>query len=159
LPLTTDAALISDFIQNLTITDVDDTGFTNTIDALRLAGDELNSENHNPNARRVMVMLTDGLPTDPDDARDILGETLALADELDRGGIAIYVIGLGAEVDRDFIRTMASGEENAYFAATGANLVEDLASIYTTITSDICETGPTKIDVIAKTKANFTPLR
>lgn len=106
-----------------------------------------------------MVILTDGLPTDPDDDRDIVTETVTLADELDLSSITIYAIGLGEGVDQDFVRNLASSHETAYFASTGANLESELANIYATITGSICETGPTKIDVIAKTTANFTPLR
>lgn len=159
LPITNDASLVARWIRNLTIAEGEETGFTNTIEALELADEELNSENHNPDARRVAVILTDGQPTDPDDERAIIEETIALADQLDLKGIEIYAIGLGSEVDRDFIRELASGPENAYFALTGINLAEDLTTVYGNITNAICETGPTKIDVIAKTTANFTPLR
>lgn len=158
-PLTNSFATVSSLILSLNIDPEEEVGFTNTVDALQLASQELNSTNHNPDARRVMVILTDGLPTDPDDERAIVEEAEALADELDSNGVSIYAIGLGEEVDQDFIRNIASSFDTAYFAPTGENLESDLAEIYTTITSDICETGPTKIDVIAKTTANFVPLR
>jgi sialic acid synthase SpsE len=88
-----------------------------------------------------------------------VSEAEALADQLDLSGIEIYAIGLGESVDRDFIRNIASSLDTTFFAPTGASLESDLANIYATITSSLCETGPTKIDVIAKTTANFTPLR
>lgn len=158
-PLTSAVSTVSTAILNLSIDPEEEVGFTNTVQALEVAAQELNSENHNPDARRVMVILTDGLPTDEDDERPIVEEAEALADQLDLSGISIYAIGLGANLDQDFVRTIASTHKTAYFVQTGENLESDLAKIYATITNDICETGPTKIDVIAKTTANFTPLR
>ena len=116
---------------------------------------ELNSERHNEDARRVLIVLTDGLPTDPDDERPIIGETEDLAHQLDLSGIEIYAIGLGENVDKGFIRNLASREDTAYFALDST----DLGDIYDSITGAICEVGPTKIDVIAKTTTNFTPLQ
>lgn len=158
-PLTKNFTSVSNTILNLTINPAEEVGYTNTVAALEVAASELNSANHNPDARRAMVLLTDGLPTDPDDSRAIVSEAETLAAELDLSGIEIYAIGLGESVDRDFVRTIASSPDTAFFAPTGASLEADLANIYATITGSLCETGPTRIDVIAKTAANFTPLR
>jgi Mg-chelatase subunit ChlD len=158
-PLTNDADQVAREISNLAIQPAEETGFTNTLAALEVAARELNSENHNPDARRVMVILTDGLPTDPDDERRVVEEAEALADQLDLSGIEIYAIGLGEAVDRDFIRALASNNETAYFAPTGANLSTELTAIYDSITNSICETGPTRIDIIPRIQADFTPLR
>jgi len=159
VPLTKDFSLVANSIRNLSIAPAEESGFTNTVSALETTAAELNSSNHNIDARRVAVILTDGLPTDPDDDRQIVAEAEALADQLDLSGIEIYAIGLGEEVDHDFVRTLASTNDTAYFASTGSNLETDLANIYSNITGALCETGPTKIDVIAKTTANFAPLR
>lgn len=154
-PLTKSHIAVSQRILNLAIAEAEETGFTNTVAALETASAELNSSNHNPDARRVVVILTDGLPTDPSDERNIVTEATELAHQLDLSGIAIYAIGLGSNVDRDFIRDLASTPEQAFFAPNS----EDLQSIYASITDSLCESGPTRIDVIAKTAANFTPLR
>jgi Mg-chelatase subunit ChlD len=146
---------VSEQIKTLVIAPEEETGFTNTVSALQMAADELNSSNHNPDARRVLVLLTDGLPTDPNDERAIVTETEQLAEVLNANGIEIYTIGLGTNVASDFIRNVASTPEQAHFAPNSS----DLEQIYATITDSLCERGPTRIDVIAKTKTNFTPLR
>ncbi|MCA9354659.1 MAG: VWA domain-containing protein [Candidatus Kaiserbacteria bacterium] len=145
---------VAELVRGLKIDAAEETGFTNTPAAFSLVDAVLNSAQHNENARRVLVLLTDGLPTAEGD-EEIVTAAITAAKQLDETGIEIYAIGLGEGVDRSFIQAIATAPENAYFAPTGA----DLARIYEEITSALCELGPTKIDVIAKTKANFAPLR
>lgn len=145
---------VANAILSLAIAPAEESGFTNTVDALLQAQTELNSQRHNENARRVLVLLTDGLPT-ASGGEDIVGKAEATAKELQDDSIEIYSIGLGENVDREFILNIASSKSNAFFAPTGA----DLERIYAEITSSLCESGPTKIDVVAKTKTNFAPLR
>jgi ABC-type uncharacterized transport system substrate-binding protein len=99
-------------------------------------------------------MLTDGLPTASDND-DFVMQTEIMARQIKNNGVEIYAIGLGQNVDQTFIESIASGRQNAYLTPTGA----DLNLIYNEITSSLCEAGPTKIDVVAKTKANFAPLQ
>lgn len=148
--ITTTAALIND----LSIGAEAERGYTNTMAALRLAQAELDSTRHNPDARRVLVLLTDGLPTAPG-RPDVSGEAVAIAKELNESGIEIYTIGLGSDVNETFIREVASEESNAFLAPSRS----DLDAIYSEITTSLCETGPTKIDVIAKTPTVFESLR
>lgn len=145
---------VANSITGLTIDETEEAGFTNTVEALKIAAKELGSERHNGNARRVLVLLTDGLPTAPGE-EDVVAEAIVESLNLQDDNIEIYAIGLGEGSDKNFISGMASDETNAYFAPTGA----DLASIYSEITSSLCESGLTKIDVLAKTKTNFAPLR
>ena len=102
----------------------------------------------------MLVLLTDGLPTIEGDA-DVVAEATSVAQELTASGVEVYVIGLGENVDAQFVRSIASNNSRAYFAPTGA----DLANIYSEITSSLCEAGEGKIEVIAKTRTNFAPLR
>ncbi|MCA9360382.1 VWA domain-containing protein [Candidatus Nomurabacteria bacterium] len=152
--LTNQHNTIADTTRKLKIDPGEETGFTNTVDALKLAQAELGSDRHNENARRVLVLLTDGLPTISGNA-DVVKEAEELSKSLNESGIEIYSIGLGNNVDQQFIRNIASYTDNAYFAPTGT----ELSRIYTQITSSLCEVGPTKIDIIAKTKTNFAPLQ
>jgi Mg-chelatase subunit ChlD len=152
--LTNEQIQVSSRVIDLTIDPEEETGFTNTSAALELANAELSSVRHNQSARRVLVLLTDGLPTAKDND-DFILETEAKAREIKENGVEIYAIGLGQNVDRAFIEAVASGNGNAYLAPT----VTDLNRIYSEITSSLCEVGPTKIDVVAKTKTNFAPLR
>jgi|AntRauTorckE6833_2_1112554.scaffolds.fasta_scaffold25006_1 Mg-chelatase subunit ChlD len=152
--LTDSYASVAGTVQTLTISPAEETGFTNTAAALEQARAELASTRHNPNARRVLVLLTDGLPTAAGDA-DAVAQTEQIAAELRAGGVEIYAIGLGENVDTQFITNIASGSSRAYFAPSGA----DLTKIYAEITSSLCEAGEGKIEVIAKTQTNFAPLR
>jgi len=152
--LTNDQASVSTVIDGLTIDPASETGYTNTAAALQAAAAELGSERHNQNARRALVLLTDGLPTAAGDI-DAVAEAQAAAEALAVSGADVYVIGLGEQVDQTFVRSIASNSANAYLAPSRSNL----ATIYAEITASLCEVGPTKIEVIAKTQTNFAPLR
>jgi len=130
-------------------------GFTNTAAALRRAGEELTSDRVNPNARRVLVILTDGLPTAPDPVENFEQTVLEEAARLAELNIEVYAIGLGEAVNRTFINGLASANENAYIAPDRT----DLQDIYDEVSTSLCEVGPTKIDVLPKTDTYFTPLR
>jgi Mg-chelatase subunit ChlD len=145
---------VTDSVLALNIQPSEESGYTNTVQALELVRAELASLRHNPDARRVLVLLTDGLPTTKGDA-DVIAAAETIAKELGDAGVEVYVIGLGANADAQFIQNIASENSNAYFAPDGA----DLANIYAEITSSLCEAGEGKIEVIAKTKTNFAPLR
>ncbi len=145
---------VANGVLGLSIDPVEETGYTNTVAALLAAQGELNSLRHNNDARRVVVLLTDGLPTSAGD-EDVVTGAMQVAQRLGDDGFEVYAIGLGAGVDQTFVRSIASDTTNAYFAPSAA----DLESIYAEITSSLCAVGPTKIDVIAKTKTNFAPLR
>ncbi len=141
---------VTNQILNLQINPTEETGFTNTVAALTAAQAELNSARHNPDARRVLVLLTDGLPTTKGDA-DVVSEAISKAQALREDEIEIYAIGLGENVNQDFIASISSNRSNAYLAPTTA----DLQTIYSEITSSLCEVGPTKTDTIAKARVNF----
>jgi Mg-chelatase subunit ChlD len=142
-------------VGNLTIDPKSETGYTNTSAALRTAARELASERHNGDARRVVVLLTDGLPTATDRTADPVVEARTVAKEVIDAGAELYVIGLGKNVDLPFITSLAVDKEHAFYAPTTA----DLGAIYKSITSSLCESGTSKIEVIAKTPTNFAPLR
>ncbi len=153
LPLTGDVIAAGSLVRGLTIDPAEERGSTNTGDALRAAQAELNSERHNKDARNVVVLLTDGLATAPDEKPEEFA--LAEAAKLKADDITIFTIGLGAGVNMDFLRSIASSPNQAYSAPTTATL----SSIYTAITAAICEEGASRIDVIPKTDSNFAPLR
>lgn len=145
----------ADLIEALTIDPKEEVGYTNTSAGLSAAALELASERHNKNARRVIVLLTDGLPTATDDGGDPVAAAESQAKELVAAGVEIYAIGLGANVNLDFISSIASDSAHAFYAPK----TEDLNAIYKSITTELCESGTAKIEVIAKTPTNFTPLR
>lgn len=152
-PLTTDKSTASSLIAGLTIDPKEETGNTNTGDALKEVGNELRSERHNQSARKVAVLLTDGLATAPevDPETYALDQALALRGE----GIEVYTIGLGQQVNMDFVRALATAPEYAFQALS----TQDVNKIYQEITGAICEDGAAIIDIVPKTNASFAPLR
>lgn len=70
--------------------------------------------------RRSVVVMTDGIQEE-DPPRPIV-----LADQLRAAGVAVFVIGLGADVDVRYLERLAAGWDALYLSPTAA----DLAGIY-----------------------------
>lgn len=155
LPLSSDRNSAQTIISNLSISQAAETGFTNTVAALQLIKEELDSERHSGDARKAVVLLTDGLPTGQAETSILTKQAVDIAREIQSSGATLYVIGLGENADRAFISELVEDAPYAYFATTGS----DLDMIYKQITGALCESGTTRIDIIPKTKTNFTPLR
>lgn len=155
ITLTRDHGSAVEKIKTLAVLAGEEAGFTNTVAALEAMKAELDSSRHNGNARKAAILLTDGLPTGAAETSELLLKAEGLAKAIVESGTTLYVIGLGQNVDQDFIRRLTPESEFSFFAPSGS----DLDSIYQNITGALCEVGTTKIDVIAKTKTNFTPLR
>lgn len=153
IPLSNSATATALAIKKLVIDPKEEQGTTNTGDALAAAQTELNSARHNPDARRVIVLLTDGLATAPGKTPDVYAkEKAALVKAND---INLFTIGLGKGADMNFVRAVASTEKQAFAAPTSVML----GSIYQSITASICEDGAARIDVIPKVTDSFAPLR
>lgn len=150
--LSTDVGGVASTIARLTIDPKEEKGTTNTGDALKRAGEELTSSRHNGEARKVLVLLTDGLATAPLKEPEAYAKAAAAA--LKAQDINIFAIGLGANVNMDFIRDIASSKEQAYAALTAGQI----DSIYKTITASLCEDGAAVIEIIPKTTAGFQKL-
>jgi Mg-chelatase subunit ChlD len=115
--------------------------YTNIGDALAKAYAEFQTQRRNPDAKGVLILLTDGAPTYPKDPNNPkFPEQYArqVADTLKRSGVEIYTIGLGDEINQDLLLDLASSPQQYYSAATGA----DLSQIYRTIASAVCKKDP-----------------
>ncbi len=153
-PLSLSGANAVSVINSLAIKPVEETGTTNTAEGISVAANELLSVRHNANARKVLILLTDGLATAPGTNEEAASSALLNASATKDAGINIYTIGLGEEVNMDFLRNVASVPEQAYQALDKTKV----DNIYQTITSAICEDGPAVIDIVAKSTAGFVPL-
>lgn len=151
--LTTDKSIAAAEVAGLSIDPEEETGSTNTGDALVAVKAEFASERHNPNARKVAVILTDGLATAPDEDPEeyALAEALTLREE----EIEVYTIGLGEQVNMEFVRALASEPHYAYQAIS----TEQVERIYREITGAICEDGAAIIDIVPKSDASFQSLQ
>lgn len=152
-PLSLNKGAAASVIAGLAIKAAEESGSTNTGEGLSLSGTELISARHNADARKVMVLLTDGLATAPDEEPE--GYAINIANAIKQADIEIYAIGLGEKVNMDFVRQISTAPSYAYQALTST----DVDRIYETITTSLCEEGAAVIDVIPKTGASFTPLR
>jgi Mg-chelatase subunit ChlD len=88
------------------------------------ARDEMMSPRHTPLNSRAMVVLTDGKNNPEPVAVAEAEATTAKAD-----GIRLFMIGLGADVEQDALRRMASSTSDYFSAPDG----EDLLAIYKAI--------------------------
>lgn len=154
-PLATDATRTSTVIGGLSIDPKEEGGVTDTGAGIRAAAAELQSERHNPDARKVLVLLTDGLATAPGDSAEAETSALTAAGEVKAAGIEIYTIGLGESVKMEFVSALASSPGNAHQALSAS----EVDRIYQTITSSLCEAGAAVIDVVPKSASDFVPLR
>ncbi len=159
-----DLSLTSDFISagqavNSINIEASSTQYTNVFDVLHSAWQELGSARITEGNSKIVVLLTDGVANSPRDpkgtteAQDIkYAENLALEESvnLKKDGISIYTIGLGEKINEVFLKTLASGEENYFFAPSAANL----ETIYKNISSDICEEIPARIEITYKIFGN-----
>lgn len=148
----------------------DGTQYTNMGAAFSTAASELLSPRHREDARKVIILLTDGDVTRPLNAageRDVEYAAQVAKDAATAAkasDILVYTIGFGAgfksgdgTISRDvqLIRDLASDKDKYFEAPT----VEELMRVYKEIASDICEDGIAVIDIVPKTSTSFEPLR
>jgi Mg-chelatase subunit ChlD len=131
------------------------TQYTNIYEALHSGWQELISGRADENFSKVIVLLTDGVannPTNPEgktEADDIkYAEDLAIKESSDmkKDGLTIYTIGLGDKINESFLKTIASQDQNYFFAPSAANL----ETIYKNISSDICKEVPARVEITYK---------
>jgi len=110
------------------------------------AREELNSIRHRREADKALVLLTDGVATLPE-RKGTSGYpgiyALEAAKLARKDDISVYTIGLGKNVDIDFLKRLATTTAEAYFAPS----TNELNSIYQQIATKICKTGLAKTDI------------
>jgi Mg-chelatase subunit ChlD len=147
--LTNESTRVAEVISKLVIDPKEEQGSTNTGEALKRMREELGSVRHNEDARKVAILLTDGLATAPGDDPEMYAR--GEADALKALGALVFTIGLGETANEEFLRSLASDAAMYHKAPT----TRELSSIYSAITESICEDGPTVIEIIAKPKTSF----
>lgn len=120
---------------------------TNIADGLRLAQQALTSGDSRAEAKKAVIMLTDGVPTEPiqigqKEYPKIAAQ--AAADSLSSAGVTLYTIGLGSGVSDTFLKSLAGSDSRYFFAPTK----ETLSGIYNRISAALCEKKPNVITVI-----------
>jgi Mg-chelatase subunit ChlD len=121
---------------------------TNIGDGFIAATRELLSGRAKTDSKKVIILLTDGDPTDPKMAGQSNYPTLFAeqsATEAKDKNISVFTIGLGSLVNGDLLSRLASTPGQYFAAPTSA----DLASIYKKISKSICTLRPNVIEIIA----------
>jgi len=103
-------------------------GGTNIADALELGMTEVLGPAHRPDAKPIIVLLTDGVPFN--NTRML---TVDVADRVRDAGITVYAIGLGQDVDPNLLRLVARRPELYFFAPSAS----ELAAVFTGIAKRI----------------------
>jgi len=122
---------------------------TNIMDGIQKAQQELISVRHKEDSGKVMVVLTDGVATEPTMIGDLkFPETsaLAVAGESKAMNISIFTIGLGKDLNIEFLKQVASSSDEFYLAPT----TNDLTNIYRQIATKICKKRPASIEVVPR---------
>lgn len=131
------------------------TQYTNIYEALHSGWQELISARAQDESSKVIVLLTDGIATNPKnpqgktEADDIkYAEDLATkeASDIKKDGLTIYTIGLGDKINETFLKNIASQNQNYFFAPSASNL----ETIYKNISSDICKEMPARVEITYK---------
>lgn len=156
-PLTIAHMETREAVLGISISSSEESGVTNIGAGIALADQELESPRHNPEANKVVVLLTDGRANAPEEPG---GEIFALsaANAAKENSVIFYTIGLGERANETFLRDVAGSESRVFLAATG----EDLDGIYREISAAICERGAAVIDILPKTRdafRTFAPVR
>jgi len=108
---------------------------------------ELTSSRARSDARRAIVMLTDGVATRPiqqGSAQFPEQYAINVATAIAQADIDVYAIGLGNTVNHQFLESLTA-TSTRYFRAASA---QSLENIYQTISTAICEERPTVIEII-----------
>jgi len=146
ISLTTNGLSAQGAINSIAIGPNENTQYTNILDGLTAAYQELTSERDNPGTDNVIVLLTDGIASRPVDKNNVNypeESALAFADQIG-SSTGVYTIGLGSKVNSEFLKGIATGEQYYYTAPSR----DDLEAIYKQIATSICKKGPNVIQII-----------
>ncbi len=120
---------------------------TNITGGLTNAFIELGSGRARTDSKKAIVLLTDGIPTEPTDKNNPDYPTTSaqgIAKEIKDSGIVIYTIGLGKNVSSAFLKSISTDDAHYFEAPTK----ETLGEIYSKISSSLCVKKPNVITVI-----------
>lgn len=117
---------------------------TNIYGGLLDAFNELKSERSKNESKKAIILLTDGIPTEPKN-KDIPDYPAISAQKLSKEikdyGVTIYTIGLGKSASEGFLKSISTDDAHYFYAPTK----ETLGGIYDRIGTGLC---PKKLNVI-----------
>ncbi len=128
---------------------------TNLGDGIEKATLELLSERNDQNAKKAMIILTDGSasrPLNPENRNDPEYPDNYARDKAGRAwdsDISIYVIGLGDMVNEEFLKNRIVSSPDSYFKAS---TTDELKSIYNEIAQAVCKEETFVTDIVVHIK-------
>ena len=151
-PLFGDFNLVSSAISAISVSASTTDQNTNIGDGINQARTQLDGVT-DTTVKKVIILLTDGDPTDPKQVGvanypTLFAEQSALAARND--GIQIYTIGLGQQSNSNVLTTIA-GSSSQFFSAPDTST---LSRIYSTIANSICVRKPNVIEIISRSLTN-----
>ena len=144
--LTNDKPTLKDSILNIAIA-TDGLQYTNIAETLQESVSEFASNRHHSYSKQAIILLTDGKPNKPEKKGDpnyAANQALAVAREAQSQNIDIYTIGLGKDIDEQFLQSIA-GLSGHFFKAPSS---QDLGAVYLAIGRALCKVGPAKVEII-----------
>lgn len=120
---------------------------TNITAGLTSALEQLQSDKARGESKKAIVLLTDGIPTEPKNKDIPDNPTISaqkVADEIKKLGIEIFTIGLGKNVSEGFLKSISTDDSHYFNAPTK----DKLASVYGDISKGLCPKKPNVITVI-----------
>lgn len=145
--LSADLAAASKAIESIAIIPPANMQNTNIADGILKGSGELLSSRARSAAGKVLVVLTDGVATRPLKAGDPSHASkyaLSVAAEAKEKGVRVFTIGLGKDLDQEFLKQVASAPSDFYLSPT----TSQLSSIYREIGTKMCKRRPTTLEVI-----------
>ena len=146
-PITTDVTSNKTALQQLAISSSTSDRNTNIADGLSQAS--LQMKGLDPGTKRVIILLTDGVPTAPVSSTQVNYPTVSAEEQattIRAQGVDIFTIGLGKDVDIDILQNIAGSPTRFFSAPTTATL----SQIYRQIGQSICERKPNVVEIISR---------
>jgi Mg-chelatase subunit ChlD len=151
--LTTDISRAESAVESIFISTSTADQNTNIGDGLQQAINELLNTSANTDvsvgAKKVIILLTDGVPTDPQQPGQVNYPTVYaenIAATARSNGITIYSIGLGTDVNGDVLSSIAGAPERVFLAPNASTL----STIYRSIESSICTRKPNVVEILSR---------
>lgn len=144
-PLSSNIDSITAAVNAISITQPWSTQNTNVGDGMLKGSESLTSSPSN--SGKVMVVLTDGVATRPVKVgvkNYAESYALTVAADAKAKGIRIFTIGLGKDLNQDFLKKVASAPTDFYLAPNAS----DLAGIYHQIGTAMCKRMPTALEIV-----------
>ena len=144
--LTSDLSVVKNAIDSISIL-TPTLQNTNIGDGLQKGLDQLVSQNAKQSSGKILVLLTDGvanLPYKKGDKKYPENYALAVAKNAKDQSVRIFTIGLGKDLNQDFLKQVATTPSDFYLAPTA----KELTAIYREIGVKMCKRKPTALEIV-----------